>query len=152
MDKPLNSKSVIPSKKRPDKKIRQIAALFCAFCYALLGWLRFFSGLRYELIFTELNLWPRPLYIILSGLAIGSTFSAGTLFILFRAKVTPSYFKILGMVFLVWLWFDNIWLGTREAFFNQVIVTLLITFITLTFIFIFIKNEDYHKGNSDDAK
>ena len=147
-----DTQSKLLSKGDPRGKGWRIVALFCTFWYALLGWLRFYNGLRYEEIFTILNLWPRPLYIILSGLAIGSTFTIGMLFILFKLKVTPGYMKILGMAFLVWLWVDNIWLGTREAFFNQIIVTLIITLITLILAFILVKDKDSHKGSAHDSE
>jgi hypothetical protein len=152
MDTLTDIQSESQSKRELQGKGRRIAALFCTFWYALFGWLHFYNGLRYEEIFTTLNLWPRPLYIILSGLAIGSTFTVGIFLIFLRAKITPTYMKILGMVFLVWLWFDNIWLGTREAFFNQVIITFLITLITVILIFILLKDKDYHKGSTHDSE
>ncbi len=135
---------------KPTRKGWRMAALFCTFWFALLGWLRFYNGLRFTDNFTNLNLWPRPLYLTISGLVIGEIFSLGMLFLFLKARITPSYMKISGILFLIWLWFDNIWFGTREAFFNQLIVTLLITLVTMALIFVLVRKNDYYKENIND--
>ncbi len=142
-----------PSDERKRNKAGwRIAALFLIFWYALLGWLRFFIGFKFTDNFTSINLWPRPLYIAYSGLVIGIAFTIAILFIIIKIKFTALYVKILGIIFLIWLWFDHIWFGTREAFFNQLIITILITLVTLGLAFILVRKKDYIKGNNNDRK
>lgn len=130
----------------------RIAAFFCTFWYALLGWLRFTNGLKFSDNFTDINLWPRPLYISISGLVIGILFTTAIIFMVLKIKYTPAFLRILGVLFILWLWFDHIWFGTREAFFNQVIITLLITLVTLILIFVLVKKKDYNKEKKNDWK
>lgn len=137
----------VPLEKSTGKKGWRIAGIISLCIYALLGWLRFYKAWEYQQYLSELNIWPRPLYIILSGLAIGFVFSVGAILTLLRVKITPGFIRISGMLFLGWLWFDHLWLGTREAFTSQASVLLLITVTTLIVMFIFIRKKDYFRKN-----
>lgn len=127
---------------------RRAVTVFCLFWYALLGWLRFYETLVYRSYLTKLNIWPRPEYILGSGLLIGLAFSLAILFVLLKVRYTSAYVRWLGGIFLAWLWFDHIWFGTRAAFFSQVLVLTAITLMTLLVMFVLVKEADYHREES----
>ena len=122
---------------------RRILAILCLVPYALLGWLRFSQGLTYRDYFNELKIWPGPQYVIFSGLAIGIGFSLLMLMLLLRVRFAPPLARIICMVFLGWLWIDHIWLGTREAFYYQLVVNMLISAVTLLIAFVLVRGRDY---------
>ncbi len=140
------------SAKNSAAKTRRITAAFLVFWYALLGWLRLVEALKNQEYLLALQVWPRPLYLIASGLALGVGFSLAFLLVIFRVKFAPIYFRILAMVFLGWLWFDRAWLGTRAAFFNQLGFTILISVITLAITFLLVRNEDYFRKDNHDGQ
>jgi hypothetical protein len=131
------------------RNARRAATFFCVFWYALLGGLRFYETLKYQAYLAELNIWPRPLYMLLSGLLIGLGFSLALFCVAFRMRCTPLYIRALGSVFLAWLWFDVIWLGTREAFYHNLPVTGLISAATLLVMFALVKPYDYFREEKD---
>jgi len=131
------------------RNVRRAATLFCLFWYALLGGLRFYETLKYQSYLVGLNVWPRPLYIQLSGLLIGLGFSLALFFVVFKLRCTPLYIRALGSLFLAWLWFDVIWLGTREAFNYNLPVTGLISAATLLVMFALVKPYDYFREGKD---
>ena len=131
--------------------LRRILAILCLVPYALLGWLRFSQGLTYRDYFSELKIWPGPQYVIFSGLAIGIGFSLLMLVLLLRARFAPPLARIICMVFLGWLWVDHIWLGTREAFYYQLVVNLLISAVTLLIAFVLVRGRDYQRFYSEGA-
>ncbi len=129
---------------------RRILAILCLAPYAMLGWLRFSQGLTYRNYLSGLELWPGPLYIILSGLAIGLGFSLVLLILIYRAHFAAPFARMICMLFLGWLWIDHIWLGTREAFHYQLVVNTLISAATAIIAFVFVRDRDYQKeGNHD---
>jgi hypothetical protein len=130
----------------------RIAAALILLCYALLGWLRFYNAIKYQQYFLELMIWPSPRYIMLSGLAIGTTFSLVLLSVLIRAGITPIVARIVGFLFLGWLWVDHVRLGTREAFPSQISVNILITVVTLLLILVLIRNRDYYGEKIEELK
>jgi ABC-type Fe3+-siderophore transport system permease subunit len=86
-----------------------------------------------------------PMYILLSGVAIGLSFSLAIAFILFKTRFTSQYIHWLSGIFIAWLWFDHIWLGTREAFNNQVLVMAIISLATLLVTTLLVRKEDYEE-------
>ena len=135
----------LPEEKPQSRRLSawRIAAIFCLFWYALLGWLRFAAALSYQSYFIEIHIWPRTTYIMASGLAIGVGFSLALVLVIFRVKFTPIYMHLLGILFLAWLWFDHTWLGTRAAFYNQAAISILITIVTLILVFVLVRRKDY---------
>ena len=130
----------------------RITAALILFWYALLGWLRFYNAIKYQQYLLDLKIWPSQRYIMLSGLAIGITFSLILLSVLIRAGITPIVARIAGFLFLGWLWFDHIKLGTREAFPSQIGVNVLITVVTLLLTFVLIRNRDYYGEKIEELK
>jgi hypothetical protein len=143
----FEEKSTLPA----PKPLRRILAALCLAPYALLGWLRFSQGLAYRDYLTTLALWPGPQYIILSGLAIGVSFSLLMLALLLRTRFAPPLARIVCMLFLGWLWVDRIWLGTRESFYYQLTVNLLISAATLLIAFVLVRGRDYYHYHGKDA-
>jgi hypothetical protein len=113
--------------------------------YALMGWLRLCGALTFQDYFTTLNIWPRPIYLAISGGMIGVTFSLAVFFLLFNRRYAYKYARWLAVVFLLWFWADRIWLSVREAFFNQLEIGLLITLVTLIWAFTLIRRNDLHE-------
>jgi hypothetical protein len=130
---------------------RRILAVLCLAPYALLGWLRFSQGLAYRGYLDTLKLWPGPRYVILSGLAIGIGFSLLMLVLLLRARFAPLLARIVCLLFLGWLWVDQIWLGTREAFHYQLAVNVLVSLVTLLIAFGLVRGRDYHRTYQEET-
>jgi len=107
-----------------------------------MGWLRLHGALTFQDYFTTLNIWPRPIYLAISGGMIGVSFTLAVLLILFNCRYANKYARWLAIVFLTWFWVDRIWLSVREAFFNQLEIGLLITLVTLFWAFILIRRND----------
>ncbi len=142
MEKPhIEAENLLPT----PNTFRRSLAVLCLAPYALLGWLRFSQGLAYRDYLDALVLWPGPQYIILSGLAIGISFSLLMLALPLRARFAPPLARMLCMLFLGWLWVDHIWLGTREAFHYQLSVNVLISIVTLVIAFAAVRGRDYHR-------
>jgi len=126
-------------------KWRRIAVIISLSAIAMAGWLRARETLVYWSYLLKLKIWPSPLYILLSGLVIGLTFSLGVLFVAIQLRFAPLYIRISGVLLLLWLWCDYIFLGTREAFFDQVLVLTIISLLTLHVVFILVRNKDFSK-------
>ncbi|MBM3136591.1 MAG: hypothetical protein FJZ98_00200 [Chloroflexi bacterium] len=110
--------------------------------YALVGWLRLDGALTYREYFATLNLWPRPIYFAITGGLIGVTFSLAAFLWLLHWRYAAVYTRWLAIVFLIWFWVDRIWLSVREAFFHQLETGILITLITIVWVFILIRRKD----------
>jgi hypothetical protein len=94
------------------------------------------EALRYWDYLIELNIWPRPLYFAITGALLGAGFTLAWVFLLFKPKISGFFSRILGGIFLLWFWTDRIWLSLREAFFNQLLIALFITAVTLVWMFL----------------
>ena len=101
------------------------------FFFALVGWLRFQQTLRYWYTFIELDVWPHPLYSAITGGLIGIGYGLALIFHLSHITFTPRYIRILGVIFLAWIWFDRVWIAVREAFISLLPITILITVCTI---------------------
>ena len=104
--------------------------------YALVGWLRLAEALKYWDYLLELNIWPRPLYFAFTGAMLGTCFTIAWILLILNLNIGPVFGRVLGWVFLVWFWVDRIWFSLKEAFYNQLFIALLITVITLIWIFL----------------
>jgi len=131
---------------------RRILALFTIFIYALVGWLRCREAFIYWNHFIDLDVWPRPLYFVLSGIGVGLAFSLALVFVLFKTTFAHVYLRITGCMFLAWFWFDRIWLIMREAFFDQLEISVLVSLATLFIIFVLVRKKDYQKEKTHDGK
>lgn len=135
-----NFKFFFPSRPKTSEKSRlwrRVVSFFLLPCYGLVGWLRLAGSIQLWDYFVELNLWPRPLYIALSGGIIGMCFTLAWLFLLFRVRFGWIFNRIIGIFFLLWFWVDRIWLSTRAAFFNQLVIAFFITGITVLWVTVF---------------
>jgi hypothetical protein len=143
-------KPMIPNEKhtsRSKKKSRWRKNILIALLgtYALMGWLRLHGAMTYRDYFTTLNLWPRPIYLALSGGMIGFAFTLAAFLLLYKWRTAALYSRWLAIAFLLWFWVDRIWLSLREAFFNQLETAILITLVTLFWGFILIRKKDFHQ-------
>jgi hypothetical protein len=118
--------------------------------YALIGWLRLHEALNYWGYLIELNIWPRPLYLAITGAVLGAGFTLAWIFLLFKLKVSAICNRFLGGVFLIWFWVDRIWFSLHEAFFNQLLVAFFITAITLSWMFLLIQKTDLPQKEKPD--
>jgi hypothetical protein len=66
-------------------------------------------------------------------------------------RIAPPLARIVCMLFLGWLWVDRIWLGTRESFYYQLTVNLLISAATLLIAFVLVRGRDYYHYHGKDA-
>lgn len=138
--------SIIINKK--NNKLKFWAAALLLSIYALIGWLRFQQTLRYWYYFLEINLWPHPFYLAISGSLIGIGYSLGALFHLMRLNFTASYLRYLGLLFLLWIWIDRIFVVVRESFIPLLPITILITICTILIDIQLIRKIIYKKGKN----
>jgi hypothetical protein len=124
---------------------QRILSMTLVLVYALMGWLRYREIYMYWFYFLKLGIWPRPYYFLWSGVGIGAVFSLALVLMIFRASFVPLFVRIAGGLFLAWLWVDRIWLGRREAFFDQLGISILITLATLIIMFVLVRKVDYQK-------
>lgn len=113
--------------------------------YALMGLLRLRGALTFQDYFITLNIWPRPIYLAITGGMIGFAFTLAVFLLLFNWRYAYKYARWLAVVFLLWFWADRIWLSMREAFFNQLEIGLLITLVTFIWAFTLIRRNDLHE-------
>jgi len=152
MSFPVEKPQTTHQRKTPSVWRRTLSILYLAL-YALMGGLRFFQGIVYRPILAELALWPDPQYIILSGSAIALGFGLALLLVLLKSRHAPRVSRWLGYAFLLWLWVDRIWLGRREAFFDQALIGCLISLFTLLMMHLLIRRKDYAvEGTQDEPQ
>jgi hypothetical protein len=145
------------SEDRQTKKIIRIwfriIALILIPVYALLGWLRLAEALKYWDYLLELNIWPRPLYFAITGMLLGVCFTIAWILLLLNLKIGIVIGKTIGWIFLAWFWVDRIWLSLKEAFYDQLFIALLITAITLIWIYLLSQFSLFHEmETSDESK
>lgn len=136
-----------PMRQPAEKSARRRRAILIAILalYALVGWLRLRESLLFWDYLLALDFRPRPLYLALSGGILGLLFSLAAIFYVFRVWFAPRFSRWLGFVFLAWFWTDRVWLSTREAFFNQLEIGVLIILFTLFWCLILIRKRDFFK-------
>lgn len=124
-------------------KRRKALAAALLVIYAAMGWMRLNASLEYRNYLLELNLFPPPIYSAVTGGLIGLLFTLAFILLIFSVKAAPLLVRYLGILFLIWFWSDRIWFSTREAFFSQLFISLMITFATLVWSFILIQKKDF---------
>lgn len=129
-------------KVRKRNRRRKILLIGFLAAYALMGWLRLRGALIYQDFFDSINLRPSPVYLAISGGAIGFLFSLAIILLVFKTQIGSRFSRWLADVFLIWFWVDRIWLSTREAFFNRLEISLLVTAATLFWAFVLIRKND----------
>ena len=78
--------------------------------YALIGWLRLQQTLVYWYYLLELNLWPHPIYLAISGGAIGFGYSLALFFHFLKFQYKALYIRFIGILLIFLLWIDRIWI------------------------------------------
>jgi len=138
----------IVMKKKRARRRYWISAFFLML-YALIGWLRLQQTLLYWYYFLELSLWPHPLYLAVSGGAIGAGYSLALIFHLARFKYTARYIRFLGFLLIIWIWIDRIWIGIRDSFISLLPITILITICTIGLDLLLVRKIEYTKKNKE---
>jgi len=136
--------SDINKKKRRARRRYWISAFFFML-YALVGWLRFQQTLLYWYYLLELNLWPHPIYLAISGGALGIGYSLALIFHFIQYKFMPLYFRFLGIALIIWIWIDRIWIGMRNSFVLLLPITIIITGCTIGLDLLLVNKIEYKK-------
>ena len=138
------------NKKKRARRRYWISA-FLLTLYALIDWLRLQQTLLYWYYFLELGLWPHPIYLALSGSAIGISYSLALIFHLARFKYTARYIRFLGILLIVWIWIDRIWIGIRDSFTSLLPITIIITGCTIGLDLLLVRKTEYKKKSKQHA-
>ena len=141
--------TIIKKKKRARR--RYWISAFLLMLYALVGWLRLQQTLLYWYYFLGLGLWPHPLYLAVSGGVIGAGYSLALIFHLVRFKYTARYIRFLGILLIIWIWIDRIWIGMRDAFLSLLPITILVTGCTIGLDLLLVGRIEYIKKNKEHA-
>ena len=141
--------TIIKKRKRARRRYR-ISAFFLML-YALIGWLRLQQTLLYWFYFLKLGLWPHPLYLAVSGGLLGIGYSLALIFHLSLLKYTARYIRFLGILLIIWIWIDRIWIGMRDAFISLLPATILITGCTIGLDLFLIRKIEYKKKSKEHA-
>lgn len=137
-------------KKKKRARRRYWVSAFFLFLYALVGWLRLQQTLLYWYYFLKLGLWPHPLYFAVSGCMIGSGYSLALIFHCVRFKYTAQTIRFLGILLIIWLWIDRIWIGIRDTFISLLPITIIITSCTIGLDLLLIRKMEYMKKKSQE--
>ena len=132
-------------KKKKRARRRYCFSAFFLTLYALVGWLRLYQTLLYWYYFLELGLWPHPIYLAVSGGAIGIGYSLALIFHLARFKYTARFIRFLGILLIVWIWIDRIWIGMCDLFISLLPITIIITGCTIGLDLLFVRKTEYIK-------
>ena len=146
-----NDQQKIKGGKKRSGKRRHLVAAFFLLTYALMGWLRLYNYIRFWDYMQELGIWPSPLYLALSGGLIGLAFSAALVVFGLGLKVHVQLVRLVGLVFLLWLWLDRILLSDRQTFIFLLPVTVTITLLTVFLMFVLIRPGSLSKGEKQDG-
>ena len=138
-------------KKKKRARRRYWASAFFLFLYALVGWLRLQQALLFWYYFLELGLWPHPLYFAVSGGVIGAGYSLALIFHFVHFKYTAKIIRVLGILLIIWMWVDRIWIGIRDAFISLLPITIIITGCTLGLDLLFIRKIEYIKKSEENG-
>ena len=139
----------VKKKKRARRRYRISA--FLLLLYALVGWLRLQQTLLYWYYFLELGLWPHPLYLAVSGGAIGIGYSLALIFHLAHFNYTARYIHFVGILLIIWIWIDRIWIGMRDAFIFLLPITIIITACTIGLDLLLVRKIEYKKKSEQHA-
>ncbi len=135
--------TIIKKKKRARR--RYWISAFLLMLYALVGWLRLQQTLLYWYYLLGLGLWPHPLYLAVSGGVIGAGYSLALIFHLVRFKYTARYIRFLGILLIIWIWIDRIWIGMRDSFTSLLPITIIITVCTIGLDLLLVRKTQYKK-------
>ena len=141
-------KTILRSRKY--RRIYWLSAFLLAF-YALVGWLRLQQALTFWYYLLELGLRPHPIYLAISGGLIGIWYSLALIYHLFRLKFTPLIIRVLGIILIIWIWIDRIWIGIRQTFFDLLPVTIMITACTISIDILLISKLEYKQVDEENA-
>lgn len=139
------------AKKKKRARRRYWISAFILMLYALVGWLRLQQTLLYWYYFLELSLWPHPLYLAVSGGAIGIGYSLALIFHLARFEYSARYIRFLGILLIIWIWTDRILIGIRDSFILLLPITIIITGCTIGLDLLLIRKTEYKKKNQKHA-
>jgi len=132
-------------KKKKRARRRYWISAFFFMLYALIGWLRLQQTLVYWYYLLKLNLWPHPIYLAVSGGAIGFGYNLALVFHLLKFQYTALYIRFLGILLIIWLWIDRIWIGMRDSFIPLLPITIIITICTIGLDLLLIRKIAYKK-------
>jgi predicted nucleic acid-binding Zn ribbon protein len=135
-------------KNRKRSRRRKLTLIGFLTAYALMGWLRLQGALTYREYFESIDFRPGSVYLAITGGAIGFLFSMAIILLVINSRIGVRFSRWLASIFIIWFWIDRIWLSTREAFFNQLGISLLVTTATLFWAFVLIRKRDMLKSVS----
>jgi len=140
----------VNKKKKRARRRYWISAFFLSL-YALVGWMRLQQTLLYWYYFLELGLWPHPLYFAVSGGMIGSGYSLALIFHFTHFKYTARFIHLLGILLIIWIWVDRIWIGIRDTFNSLLPITIIVTGCTLGLDLLLVRKIEYMKKSEENA-
>jgi len=129
-------------KKSKYRRSRKLILIGFLGAYALIGWLRLRNAFVYWDFFDSINLRPSPLYLTITGAAIGFLFTLAVILVTIKIRIGSRFSRWLAGIFLIWFWIDRILFSTRETFFNQLGISLMITAATIFWALILIRKKD----------
>jgi hypothetical protein len=142
----MNTTSAVAAKLKRYKRRRRwrrIFSLAAAAFLALTGVLRLTGALQNFHYLKEIRLFPGPWYLISTGGARGLLFTTAFVMLLLRARAAPLFTRLTCTAYLLWMWVDRVYIGTREAFHFYLASALIISALTLIFAFVLVQPQDY---------
>lgn len=120
---------------------------------ALFGWLRFGQSIYQWQYLLELQIKPAPLYILLSGLLIGTSMTIGLIAFWFHLSWAQRFVQIsVAAVTTLW-WLDYLLLTRNQAAFINWAFRLLASLVVLGFIYgyLHLYNTPIRKGQDEKS-
>jgi hypothetical protein len=102
----------VPHKRRPGWLKLLTAVLFIL---SLSGWLRLEQSLTRWDSLVEAGIKPGPLYLSITGAAIGLMTLVAGVAVWRRLRTAPRLAMLVLMVWVLWLWVDRLWIASSPT-------------------------------------
>ena len=104
--------AAVPKKRRP-WWLKLLALVL--FILSLSGWLRLEQTVARWDSLVQAGIHPGPLYLAVTGAAIGITALVASVAVWRRVRTAPRLALLVLAVWLVWLWVDHLWIASSPT-------------------------------------
>jgi hypothetical protein len=127
------------------RTIRFLLLLAGLFVLSVYGWLRFQQSLSLWKILIQIEVWPGPLYLAISGAAWGLMGLIAVLALFFRLTWAIQYTKVIVLLMAAWYWFDRLVLVQSEAARTNLVFMALLTILAVIYTFAVLRSLQRNK-------
>jgi hypothetical protein len=119
---------------------------------SIYGWLRFQQSLALWDILRQIEMWPGPLYLAISGAVWGLTGLAAGLGLFFRRSWAANWARGSILFLAVWYWFDRQVLAQSEAARSNQIFMALLTAFVIAYTYLVLRHVDRLRNTKQQTR